>query len=289
MKRKGRAFPHCAAAKPRIGGGWSAGILCPDGSGFAAILPAHGARPCLPVPGTRASLPARVACSCFFALRAQAGKDARAPNSLPRNPTLDSAKLAGLRDFASVDCGEASRSRDSASRDFGTASGFRDAARSDFGTASRLRDAARSDFGEVSAVRDDGSWLLLDERPLRNLLICSDLGHNFTGARLSFDYVGLALPKKPAAMPPDVRKAFGLPARLFSLFGLRPICWGKAPKFKVNRNGSAQRFRTSGGRAAGVNHFLGKACGTFSLRAQADKAWHGRPARGITRKMRMPP
>ena len=48
-----------------------------------------------------------------------------------------------------------------------------------------------------------------------------------------------ALPRKSAALPPDVRKAFGLPARLFSLFGLRPICWGEAPKFNVNRNGSA--------------------------------------------------
>ena len=47
-------------------------------------------------------------------------------------------------------------------------------------------------------------------------------------------------------MPPDVRKAFGLPARLFSLLGLRPVCWGGAPKFicepEQKRRALAQSF-----------------------------------------------
>ena len=60
-------------------------------------------------------------------------------------------------------------------------------------------------------------------------------------------------------MPPDVRKAFGLPARWFSLYLGFANLLGEAPKLIVNRNGSAERFRTSGGRAAGVNHVLGKA------------------------------
>jgi len=68
-----------------------------------------------------------------------------------------------------------------------------------------------------------------------------------------------ALPKNSPAVPADVRKAFGLPANGLLDFGLRPICWGTVPNFIVHRNGSAQRFRTSGGKAAGVIHFLGKA------------------------------
>src|ERR1043166_2388462 len=60
-------------------------------------------------------------------------------------------------------------------------------------------------------------------------------------------------------MRADVRKAFGLPARLSSRFCATPNLLGRSPKFIVSRNGSAERFRTSGGRAAGVNHFLGKA------------------------------
>jgi len=59
-------------------------------------------------------------------------------------------------------------------------------------------------------------------------------------------------------MPADVRKAFGLPARLASRFLGYAQFAGRKPRFKVNWNGSAERFRTSGGRAAGVNHFLGK-------------------------------
>src|SRR5205085_12676129 len=43
--------------------------------------------------------------------------------------------------------------------------------------------------------------------------------------------------------------------RVLLIFGLRPICRGGAPNFIVTRNGSAKRFRTSGGRAAGVNRF----------------------------------
>lgn len=144
----------------------------------------------------------------FFALRAQAGKNARAPNSLPRTLTLDFGEVSGVRDTASRlrdsasddfgaashlrdaagrDFGTVSRLRDSASHDFGTASGLRDFASCDFGTASGVRDSASGDFGEASGVRDsasgdfgeanglrdDGSWLLSDERPFRNRRICS--------------------------------------------------------------------------------------------------------------------
>jgi len=56
-------------------------------------------------------------------------------------------------------------------------------------------------------------------------------------------------------MPPDVRKAFGLPARLSSRFWATPKWLGRSPKFILNRNGSAERFRTSGGIAVDVNHF----------------------------------
>jgi hypothetical protein len=50
--------------------------------------------------------------------------------------------------------------------------------------------------------------------------------------------LGLALPRKSSAMPPDVRKAFGLPASApFGFLGYA----------HTNRNGSAERFRTSGG------------------------------------------
>src|ERR1041384_5932437 len=66
-------------------------------------------------------------------------------------------------------------------------------------------------------------------------------------------------PKPPPAVPADVRKAFGLPARLSSRFWATPNLLGRSPRFIVSRSGSAERFRTSGGIAAGVNHFLGKA------------------------------
>src|SRR5436190_17372087 len=59
-------------------------------------------------------------------------------------------------------------------------------------------------------------------------------------------------------MPADVRKAFGLPVRLFfSILGYAQFV-GAEPNFIVDRNGSAERFRTSGGRA-GANSFLGEA------------------------------
>jgi hypothetical protein len=35
-----------------------------------------------------------------------------------------------------------------------------------------------------------------------------------------------------------------------------PNLFGRSPRFIVNWTGSAERFRTSGGRAAGVNQFL---------------------------------
>jgi hypothetical protein len=41
-------------------------------------------------------------------------------------------------------------------------------------------------------------------------------------------------------------KAFGLPANRVLDFGLCPLCWGGAPDH-YERNGSAERFRTSGG------------------------------------------
>src|SRR5256885_9957724 len=63
-----------------------------------------------------------------------------------------------------------------------------------------------------------------------------------------------ASPKNSRAMPPDVRKAFGLPARLPSRFWATPNLLGQSPKFIVSLSGSAEHFRTSGGRAAGVNH-----------------------------------
>jgi hypothetical protein len=76
-------------------------------------------------------------------------------------------------------------------------------------------------------------------------------------------YSRLALPKKSSATPADVRKACGLPAKtVFSIWGYAPVLLGRSPKSVVNRNGSAERFRTSGGRAAVVNHFLGKALPT---------------------------
>src|SRR5205807_4230110 len=71
--------------------------------------------------------------------------------------------------------------------------------------------------------------------------------------------INATLPKKSPAMPADVRKAFGLPPRLSSGFWATPNLLGRSPKFIVHRNGSAQRFRTSGGRAANMNHFFGKA------------------------------
>src|ERR1041384_4748544 len=75
-------------------------------------------------------------------------------------------------------------------------------------------------------------------------------------------------PKTPPAMPADVRKAFGLPARLSSRFWATPNLLGRSPKIIVSRNGSAERFRTSGGRAAGMNQSLGKAhhhCSPFAF------------------------
>ena len=59
--------------------------------------------------------------------------------------------------------------------------------------------------------------------------------------------LGLALPKKSSAMPPDVRKAFGLPASPRFGFWAMPNLLGRSPEFITNPNGSAERFRTSGG------------------------------------------
>ena len=47
-------------------------------------------------------------------------------------------------------------------------------------------------------------------------------------------------------MPSDVRKVFGLPAIDHLDFGLRPRL-GRSPEFIVKLDGSAERFRTSGG------------------------------------------
>ena len=60
-------------------------------------------------------------------------------------------------------------------------------------------------------------------------------------------------------MPSDVRKASGLPASSILNFGLRPSL-GRSPKFVEPVDGSAERFRTSGGIAEfRWLNFLGKA------------------------------
>ena len=59
-----------------------------------------------------------------------------------------------------------------------------------------------------------------------------------------------ALPKKSSAMPPDVRKAFGLPVSRHFDLGLRPVLLGRSPEIINDRTGSAERFRTSSGIAA---------------------------------------
>jgi hypothetical protein len=50
-----------------------------------------------------------------------------------------------------------------------------------------------------------------------------------------------------AAMPADVRKAFGLPASLPSGFWAMPNLLRRSPEFIISLNGSAERFRPSGG------------------------------------------
>ncbi len=50
----------------------------------------------------------------------------------------------------------------------------------------------------------------------------------------------------PTAVPFDVRKASRLPAGSILNFGLRPGL-GRSPRFVVPIDGSAERFRTSGG------------------------------------------
>ena len=52
-----------------------------------------------------------------------------------------------------------------------------------------------------------------------------------------------------AAMPPDVRKAFGLPVNLVVKRGCAPNC-GLAQKRNQGLYGKAEPFRTSGGPAA---------------------------------------
>jgi hypothetical protein len=61
---------------------------------------------------------------------------------------------------------------------------------------------------------------------------------------------GTGLPKKSSAMPPDVRKAFGLPVSRHFDLGLRPVLLGRSPEIINDRTGSAERFRTSSGIAA---------------------------------------
>jgi FixJ family two-component response regulator len=69
-------------------------------------------------------------------------------------------------------------------------------------------------------------------------------------------------------MPADVRKALGLPARLLSILGYAQFV-GAEPQNYVRWNGSAERFRTSGGRAA-VSRFLANA-GTMSAAAKSQQ------------------
>ena len=58
----------------------------------------------------------------------------------------------------------------------------------------------------------------------------------------------------------DVRKAFGLPTQGPSKIGLRPNLIGHSPELIMKADRSAQRFRTSGGRA--VSSFTFGGCGT---------------------------
>ena len=53
--------------------------------------------------------------------------------------------------------------------------------------------------------------------------------------------------QKSAAKPPDVRKAFGLPSVRHLALWAMPNLLGRSPEFIMDRNGSAERFRTSGG------------------------------------------
>ena len=69
-------------------------------------------------------------------------------------------------------------------------------------------------------------------------------------------------------MPADVRKAFGLPARLSSRFWATPSLSGRSPKFIVRWNGSAERFRTSGGRAAAASQFWGNRTMSAAAKSQ---------------------
>jgi hypothetical protein len=54
-----------------------------------------------------------------------------------------------------------------------------------------------------------------------------------------------------AAVPPDVRKAFGLPVGAALASGLRPGV-GAEPRIFIEPDGSAERFRTSDGLAEPV-------------------------------------
>ena len=60
--------------------------------------------------------------------------------------------------------------------------------------------------------------------------------------------------KESAAVPPDVRKAFGLPAGKLAIWAT-PSESGGAPNAIERLNGSAERFRTSDGIAESVITF----------------------------------
>ncbi|HBB96646.1 MAG TPA: hypothetical protein DC054_14775 [Blastocatellia bacterium] len=64
----------------------------------------------------------------------------------------------------------------------------------------------------------------------------------------------MALPRRVAAMPSDVRKAFGLPAKYAIWILGYAHSWGAAPVSLLNLDGSAQGFRTSVGIAERLWH-----------------------------------
>jgi hypothetical protein len=66
--------------------------------------------------------------------------------------------------------------------------------------------------------------------------------------------------RKFSAMPPDVRKAFGFRQVCLLDSWAMPNWLGQSPEFITNRNGSAERSRTSGGIAESrVNEDRGQA------------------------------
>src|ERR1041385_8525696 len=86
------------------------------------------------------------------------------------------------------------------------------------------------------------------------------------GERLSLRWLWAQKSFRIAALPSDLRKAFGLPAQLALDSGLRPVS-GQSPRIIKHINESAERFRTSGGKAAPLSRYiLVSLCKTFEER-----------------------